>query len=81
MARDVEAAKLILPSDEMRAGERERLLASAAKHCADAYAFGRYHSMYHRPGIAVMDMMMRLSNPLRMQDWLASRCFVSGVED
>lgn len=41
MARDVEAAKLILPSDEMGAEERERLLASAAKHCADAYAFGR----------------------------------------
>jgi len=37
-----------------------------------------YRSMYCVLGIAVMDMMMRLSDPLRMQDWLASRCFLLG---
>ncbi len=41
MQLDIEAARLIPPTDEERAEERSRLLASATKHCADAYAFGK----------------------------------------
>lgn len=40
MSRDVEAARLIPIDDVSRMEEREGLLMSATKHCADAYSFG-----------------------------------------
>lgn len=39
MEKDVERARAIPVEDESRAKERDRLFASAAKHCADALAF------------------------------------------
>jgi predicted 2-oxoglutarate/Fe(II)-dependent dioxygenase YbiX len=41
MKRDVEAARAIPSIDESRMEEKSLLFASATKHCADAYAFGR----------------------------------------
>jgi hypothetical protein len=41
MQRDVDAARLIPVDDESRTQERSDLLASATKHCADAFSFGR----------------------------------------
>lgn len=41
MQHDVDAARLIPAADESRSQERSDLLASATKHCADAFAFGR----------------------------------------
>jgi predicted 2-oxoglutarate/Fe(II)-dependent dioxygenase YbiX len=41
MKQDVEAARLIPSDDVTRSKERNKLLESATKHCADAYAFGR----------------------------------------
>ncbi|KAL7513553.1 hypothetical protein ACHAXN_010787 [Cyclotella atomus] len=41
MQRDVDAARLISADDESRTQERSDLLASATKHCADAFSFGR----------------------------------------
>lgn len=41
MQLDIEAARRISPTDKERAEERSKLLASATKHCADAYAFGK----------------------------------------
>lgn len=45
MERDVERARAIAVDDESRAEERNGLLASAAKHCADALAFSSLSSL------------------------------------
>ncbi|KAL7542770.1 hypothetical protein ACHAXR_012075 [Thalassiosira sp. AJA248-18] len=41
MKIDIEAARELSLDDEAQMEERDRLLTSAARHCADAYAFGK----------------------------------------
>lgn len=41
MKRDIEASRELSLNDEAQMEERDRLLTSATKHCADAYAFSK----------------------------------------
>mmetsp|Transcript_10623 Transcript_10623/g.19836 ORF Transcript_10623/g.19836 Transcript_10623/m.19836 type:complete len:459 (+) Transcript_10623:761-2137(+) len=68
MERDMEAARAIPLDDSTRAGERERLFASAMKNCADACAFS------HQPNEKTISSSDALENTFTESEISSMNC-------